>query len=153
MFRSGRDCRRALFDLFQRRMRRLGKERLRGHDHAVCAITALSGLLGNESGLKSIRFFRCSETFESCNGAARDLFDGRDAGAHGLSVEHHCAGATLAEPATEFCAVQRERIAQDVEKRLVRIPGIDCYRATVDAEFVLRHAIIICQIRGGCYRA
>jgi len=43
--------------------------------------------------------------------------------------------------------MQRERIAQNVEKRLVRIPGINCCRRPVNAKFVLRHSIIICQLR------
>jgi len=139
----------SLFDLFQRRMRRLAENGARRHNHAVGAIAALRGLLGDEGGLEGTRSFRCSKAFESCNGAARHLFDWRGAGAHGLAIDQHSAGAALPEPATEFCAVQRERVAKNVKKRLVRIPGIDCDRAPVDAEFVLRHSIIICQSQHG----
>lgn len=139
----------SLFDLFQGRMWCLCENGARGHDHAVGAIAALSGLLGDESGLEGTGFFRCSQAFESRDRAARDLFHGRDARAHGLAIDQHSAGATLAEPATELCAVQRERIAENVEKRLFRIPGIDCDRASVDAKFVLRHSIIICQLQHG----
>jgi len=137
----------SLFDLLQSRMRRLGENGACGHDHAVGAIAALGCLLGDESGLERARFFRSPQTFESGHRPARDLFDWRHARAHGLAIDQHGAGAALAEPATEFCAVQRQRIAQDVEERLVRIPGIDGYRAPVDAELVLRHSIIICQLR------
>ena len=136
----------SLFDLFRSRMRRLGKDGLRGHDHAVSAIAALSSLLGDKSGLDDIRFFHCSEPFESGDSAARDLSYGSDARSHGLPVHQHGAGATLSQTATEFCAPQRERVAQDVEKRLIRVPGIDCYRPAVDAELILRHGIIIRQL-------
>ena len=137
----------SLFDLFQRRVRRLAENGARGHDHAVRAIAALSGLFGDEGGLQGARSFRRSQTFERGDGAARHLFDGRGARAHGLAIDQHRAGAALAEPATELCAVQCERITKYVEERLVRIPGIDGYRASVNAEFVLRHSIIICQLR------
>ena len=70
---------------------------------------------------------------------ARGLFDRSEAGANGLSVEHHGASATLAEPATEFCSMEAERIAKDVEERLVGVPGIDCYRAAVHAKLIIRH--------------
>ena len=135
----------SLFDLFQSRVRRLGENGASGHDHAVGAITALRGLLSDESGLECIRLFRRSQTFESRDGAARNLFDGRGARSHGLAIDQHGAGATLAEPTTEFCTMKRECIAEDIEKRLVWVPGINCYRASVDAKFVLRHRIIICQ--------
>ena len=140
-------ARESLFDLFQSRVRCLRENGASGHDHAVSAIAALRGLLGDKSGLESARFFRRSQTFQSGDGAARNLFDGRGARAHGLAVDQHGAGAALAEPATELCAMQCERIAQNVEQGLVRIPGIDRDRAPVDAEFVLRHSIIICQLR------
>ena len=141
----------SLFDLFQSRVWRLGQNGARRHDHPIGAVSALRGLLGDESGLEGARFFRRSQTFESRDGAARHLFDGCGARPHGLAIDQHRAGATLAEPATEFCAVQRERIAKNIEKRLFRIPGIDCDRAPVDAEFVLRHSIIICQSQHGGY--
>jgi len=69
----------SLFDLFHSRMWRLGENGARGHDHAVGAIAALRGLLGDESGLEGAGFFRCSQAFESRDRAARELFDGRDA--------------------------------------------------------------------------
>jgi hypothetical protein len=62
--------------LFQSRMRRLAENGARGHDHTVCTIAALSGLLGDESRLDGTRFFRCSQTFERRNASALDLFDG-----------------------------------------------------------------------------
>ncbi len=136
----------SLFDLFQSRMRRLGENGASGHDHAVGAITALRGLLGDESGLDRIRFIRRPKTFQSGNSAARDLFYRSQTRAHGLAFHQHRACAALPQPATELCAMQRQRVAQNVKKRLVRIPGIDGNRAAVDAELVLRHAIIIRQL-------
>ena len=135
-----------LFDLLQRRMRRLREDGTRGHDHAVSAIATLCGLLGDESGLDGARLFLRAKAFQSGHGAARHLFDGRNARAHGLAIHQHRAGAALAQPAAEFCSLQRKLVAQDVEKRLLRIPGIDCDRAPVNAEFVLRHSIIILPI-------
>jgi len=49
------------------------------------------------------------------------------------------ARAALAEPAAEFRAVQRELIAQDVEQRLRRIPGIGGDLTAIQAECVSRH--------------
>ncbi len=136
----------SLFNLFQGRVRCLGKDSPGRHDHTVRTVPALGGLLGDESRLKCVRLFRCSKTFESCDSAPRDLLYGRKARAHGLTIDQHSAGAALAESTPEFCTAERERIAQNVKKRLVRIPGIDRNRATVYAEIVLRHAIIICQL-------
>ena len=77
----------SLLDLFQRRLWRLPENGARGHDHAVGAIAALSGLLGDESGLERARLFRRCQTFESRDRAARNLFDGRGARSHGLAVD------------------------------------------------------------------
>src|SRR5262249_18525430 len=49
------------------------------------------------------------------------------------------AGAALAESTTEFRTVQPNRIPQDIEQRLIRIPRIHCRCLPVNAKLVFRH--------------
>jgi hypothetical protein len=126
-----------LLDLIGRRMRHLTEQRLRGHDHPVCAVAALGCLFGNEGSLDSVRVFGCAQTLEGSNRTGRGLPHGSHAGTHGFPVHQHGAGSALTEPTTELRAVQPERIPQHVEERLVWIPGIDCDRAAVDSKTVI----------------
>ncbi len=118
-------AREPLLHLVECRPRRLVEQRLRRHDHAISAIAALRGLLGDEGGLHNVRLFGRAKPFESRDSAARHLPHGKNARALGFPIDQHRARAALSESATEFRPMQAERIAQDVEKRLRRIPGFD----------------------------
>ena len=63
---------------------------------------------------------------------------GDDAGQDRLAVDHHRAGAALAEAAAELGAVQGEFVAQRVEERGVGI-GVDLVIAPVDRQ--LHHEV------------
>jgi hypothetical protein len=115
------------------------QERFGFHDHAVGAVAALSGLFGDECGLYRIGFFVGAESFEGGDRATIDLLHGSHTGSNGFAIEKHGAGAALSEATSEFRTVQTEGIAEQVENRLRRIPGINGDRAAVDSETVVRH--------------
>ena len=129
----------ALLHLLQVRFRRLIEQRLRRHDHAVGAIAALRGLLGDEGRLEGVGLLGRAQSLESRNRAARGLPHRSDAGARGFSLDQNRASPALSEPATEFRTVQADRVAQHIEKRLGRIPGFDRNRTAVQLETILRH--------------
>src|SRR5438067_266864 len=61
---SAQVARQPLLYLFERGMGGFGEQRLGCHDHAIRAIPALRGLLGNESGLNWVGFFGCAQPLE-----------------------------------------------------------------------------------------
>src|SRR5437016_1083309 len=128
-----------LFDLFGRRMRRLAEKGLCRHDHSIRAVPALRGLLGNERGLHRIGFLGRTESFDRRDGVSLRLFDWSDAGARCFAVDQHGARSALAETASEFCAVQSERVTKDIKQRLRGIPRINGGRAAIHAKFEGRH--------------
>src|SRR5262245_38123175 len=118
-------ARHPLLHLFERRSGVSRQQRFGGHDHAVGAIAALSGLLRNEGCLHRVRSVGRSETFERRDLTTGDAAYGLRAGAHGSPVEQHRAGAALSEATPELRAVQRERTAKGVEEWLRRVPAVD----------------------------
>ena len=132
--------RKRVLRLIERRMRRLAQQRLRRHDHPVCTVTALRGLLGNEGGLKCIRVFRSAQSFDGGDRAIRNLIDRRNAGAHRFSLHQYGASAALAKSTAKLRAMQAQAISQQVQQRLLGIPGIHSHRFAVDSEGVFGHS-------------
>src|SRR5690349_17489550 len=108
-------ARETLFDLLGGGMGRSIEQRLRGDDHAVGAVAALGGLLGDEGGLEAARLFGRSHPFERGDGTARGFGDWGNTRSYGLAVQEDGAGAALAQAASELGAVQAEAVPQDVE--------------------------------------
>src|SRR3954470_14607537 len=71
------------------------EQRLGAHDHAVDAVAALSGLLGDEGTLQRMRLLERAEALERDDLGALQRVDRRHAGAHRLPVHQHGAGAAL----------------------------------------------------------
>src|SRR5438874_3127937 len=111
--------------------------------HAIRAVAALGRLLGNEGRLHGIGLRRRAEPLKCRNHVTGGLLDGRHAGARWCAVDQHSAGAALTEPAPELWTVQPERIAQDIEERLGRLPGLDRGGTAVDLQPVLRHGALL----------
>src|SRR2546427_11043231 len=56
-----------LLHLFKRGVRRLAEQRLRSHDHSVCAVSTLCSLFRDECGLDRIRLLGSAESFDRGN--------------------------------------------------------------------------------------
>src|SRR5208283_2324993 len=97
--------RESMLDLFDSRLGFLCEERFSRHDHAIRAVTALRGLLGDEGRLHRIGGLRRSKSFKRCNWAAFRPHDWRHAGARRLAVDQHGTCAALPEPAPELRTV------------------------------------------------
>src|SRR5215475_4226087 len=91
-----------LLGLFERRLRRLRQQRRAGHDHAVGAVAALRGLLGNEGGLDGMGLLGGAQALYGGNAMSCSRRNRQAAGAHGAAVDMHGAGAALAKAAAEF---------------------------------------------------
>ena len=109
------------------------QKRLRTHDHAGDAVTALCCLLGLERGRQRAGFFRRSEAFDRAHLALGQGRDRQQAGEGGLVVDEHGAGAALPQPAAELGAVEAEIVAQGVEQRRIRV-GVDSMGGAVDGQ-------------------
>src|SRR5579864_1518121 len=110
--------------LFECEIGSLAKQRVCRHDHAVRAVAALRGLFGNECGLYAVRLVWSPKTFKGRYCVPCYLFDWRHTRADRLVIYQYCTSATLCQTAAEFGRTESKNIAQDVEKRLVRVPGI-----------------------------
>jgi hypothetical protein len=106
---------------------------LGGHDHAADAIATLGGLRVDEGLLQRMRLVDSAEPLDRGDFGLTDGTDLGHARAHRTAVQQHRASPALGEPAAEFGAVQREIVAQHVEKWRV---GISRHRSlrTVDPE-------------------
>src|SRR5258705_6214384 len=129
----------SLFDLFERWFRRSQQQRLGGHDHAVGAVAALGGLLGDESRLHRVRLCRSAETLERGDVATCGDAHRQRAGTRRRLVDEDRAGSALTEATPELRPVQRQWAAERVEERLRRIPAVDRDRAPIEPERVLGH--------------
>jgi len=76
-----------LLNLIETGMRVAVQERLRRHDHTVCAVSALRSLFSDKRGLYRVMLFACAEPLESSYGSALDLTDRRHARPRRLSVQ------------------------------------------------------------------
>jgi len=94
----------------------------------------LGGLLLDEGALDRRRMIRRPQTFECRHLLALQEQQRRDAGEHGLAVDHHRAGAALPETAAVFGGVELEVVAQDIEQGRIRLGG-DFVVATIDLQF------------------
>ena len=98
---SDRERRQRILHLALARTRRALDQRRSGEQHAGRADTALSSAMMME-GLLQPRQSAIGKAFDGLNRAALDLPHGRKAGAHGLAVEQHRAGATIAGIAADL---------------------------------------------------
>src|SRR5579863_3017958 len=89
---------------------------LRRHDHAIEAIAALRGLLGDEGVLYGIRVVARAEPFEGYDLAADTAFNRNDTRSRRDTIDQHATGTALAEAAAIFRSVELEIVAQDVEQ-------------------------------------
>src|SRR3954451_5959717 len=110
-----------------------------GHHHAVRAIAALRGLLGDEGGLHTVWLLDRAEAFDGGDLAAREARGRNRAGAHRLAIDQHRAGAALAEAAAVFGALQAEIVADGVQQGLFGIANVERSRAPVHRECDRRH--------------
>src|SRR5262245_25593586 len=95
---------------------RIGVEqRLGRHDHAVAAVAALGGLLGDEGALQRARLFDCPQALDGGDLGVTQRGDRGHARAGRLAVDQHRAGTALSEPAAELRPVELEIVAQDVQ--------------------------------------
>src|SRR5262245_10843896 len=114
------------------RLRIAVEQLLGGHDHAIGTVAALRRLLLDERRLQWMRVRDRAETFAGGDLARRDRADRGDAGARGLAVDQHGAGAALRQSAAELGAVELEIVAQHVEQRRV---GLGRNRAAHAVDF------------------
>src|SRR3984885_7958584 len=123
------------------RVRVAHQQRLGRHDHAVEAIAALRGLLGNKSFLHGVGVDAGAETFKCHDVAAGAAFDRDHAGASRHAVDQHGASAAFAEATPVFRSVQFEVVAQHMEQGGVG-RGTDLMDPAVDvqADRSLHHA-------------
>ena len=121
-------------DLAIGRLHVLLQQRLGAHHHAGDAIAALGGLFLDEGLLDRRRLFDVAQPLERRYLTTFEQQDRRDAGKYCLAVDHHRAGAALAEAAAIFGGVELEMIAQHIEQRRIGI-GIDAAGLAVDGEF------------------
>src|SRR5262249_26997390 len=101
----------------------------------VDAIAALRGLRLDEGFLHRMRALRRAEPLERDDLLLRiDARQRRHARAHRLAVDMDRAGAALAEPAAEAWPLEREIVAQRIEKRHRRVIDHDRDWAAIDGE-------------------
>ncbi len=123
-----------LRDLPARGLQRPVEQGLGGHEHPGRAVAALDCAGFDEGGLQRVQPLGSAEPLDGLHAPARDLPDGRQAGADGLSVEEHGAGPALAFAiAALFCAGEPQFVAQHIEQRPRRI-DLEADRASVDGE-------------------
>src|SRR6478672_1640038 len=108
-----------VLDLRLGRLLVLIEERGRGHDPAIDAIAALRHLLLDIGLLDRVRLFRRAEARQGDDLAVPDRRHRGHAGAYGLAVDVHRAGAALRQTAAEMRVVERELVAQRIEQRHV----------------------------------
>src|ERR1035437_9302089 len=89
------------------------QERRRRHDLSRLAVAALRHILG-EPGLLHRVLAVGRQAFDCGDGLADNVADLDTAGAHGLAVHMHGAGAAQRDAATKFCSGQSDFVA-DVE--------------------------------------
>src|SRR5262249_54045179 len=130
-----------LLDLRVGRLLVLIEERGRRHDPAVDAVAALRHLLLDIGLLDGVRLLRRAEAGEGDDLAAADRRHRGHAGAHGLAVDVHRAGAALRQTAAEMRVVERELVAQRIEQGHVGI-GVDRFDLAVHVEVHSGHGRI-----------
>jgi hypothetical protein len=114
------------------------QQNLCGHDHAVGAVSALSGLLVDERLLQRMRLLDGTQSLESGDLVFADILQRNRARPCKLAADDSGAGATLPETATELGAIQSEVISQHVQQRGIG-RGIHQMQFAVDSNS-MRHA-------------
>src|ERR1700682_2357877 len=122
-----------LLDVGLARFRVATEQRLRGHDHSVAAIAALTGLFANERALQHTRLSRRAQPLDRRDPALAGAADGIHARALFDPVDEHTAGAALRLAAAEFGAVQLEVVAQNIEQRRIG-PDLNGVSRTVNPQ-------------------
>src|SRR6202000_388893 len=83
-------------------MRHTRKESRRGHDHAIRAIAALCGLLGDEGRLHMAWVLGIAKPFERREPTPLGVDRAGDAGPRHIPVDENGAGPALAQAAAEL---------------------------------------------------
>src|SRR5258705_866510 len=104
---------------------------LRGHDDSVRAITALCGLLGEESPLQGVRIFYRTQSLQRGHLIAPDVPKRCRAGPDQIAADYRGASSTLTESAPKFWPVQSEVVTQNIEQGRIR-GGVDYAGFAVD---------------------
>src|SRR5450759_2085088 len=108
------------------------EERRRRHDLSRLAVAALRHILG-QPGLLHRMLAVGRQAFDCGDGLADDVADLDTAGAHGLAVHMHGAGAAQRDAATKFCSGQSDFVADDPKQRRLRL-DIEPMRLSVDCD-------------------
>jgi len=123
-----------LDNLRRRRVRHAVEQRLGGQQHGRRAEAALDRTVGDERRLEGVQRVRRAEALDGQHLAACDLTHGRQARAHGQTIEQDGACAALAlVVAALLRAGEAQRTAQHVEQGRGRV-DCDADGAEVDGE-------------------
>jgi hypothetical protein len=113
----------SLVDIFVGRLRDRAQEHDGRHDLTRLTESTLRDLFGEPGLLHGMRP-GWGQTFNRCHALPFRPRGWRDAGAHGISIEDHGAGAALRDTAPELRAGQPKRLAKHPQQRRRRV-GVD----------------------------
>src|SRR5882724_3175463 len=112
-----------LLDPLAARIRIFLEQGLRRHEDPGRAIAALRAAQIGERGLQRVELRAGGEPLHGLDRTAFAIEREREAGKHRHAVDHHRAGAALAELATVLGSGEIHVLAQDFEKGLIRREG------------------------------
>jgi len=108
------------------------QQSLCGHDHAIQAVAALTGLLVDERRLQRVRLLKRTQSLKSGDLVFPDVPQSDRACSCEFSAYDRGARATLPETASELWAAQSEIVPERVQERGIR-SGVHQMWLTVDA--------------------
>ena len=115
------------------------EERRRRHDLSGLAVAALRHVLG-EPGLLHRMLAVGRQAFDGGDALIGDIADLNAAGAHGLAVHMHGAGAALRDAAAEFRTGHSEFVADDPKQRRLRL-DVERIRLSVDGDAIMEPSL------------
>jgi hypothetical protein len=86
-----------------------------GNDHAVKAISALSGGLIDKGCLYRMQLFRRCQTFQRGDATRADRTKRHSAGPDCTAIDQDRAGAAFPEPATIFRSIETKIVSKNVK--------------------------------------
>src|SRR5262245_40778518 len=137
------DVRHSSVDVGVRRSWRLLQQRYRGHDLPRLAIAALRNIELDPRQLQGVLSI-CGKPLDRGDVLAGNGSNRIAAGPDGLTVDQHCAGATLRDTAAEFRSLELEGIAQHPQQRRVRL-HVDRVRDAVHADGDCHSLLPVCD--------
>src|SRR5262244_113719 len=133
----------AVPDLLLARLRMLGKEGRRGHEHARDAEAALGHAVADEGILQRVEDAVRAEALDGGDGTAARLHGEHEAARHRLAIEMHGAGAAVPGAAALFGPGQAEVLPKRVEQRLVGLhEHLDGLAVDRGAQDLFRHVAV-----------